>query len=1024
VTPQGSSVTLTAVTAGTADIVASVGTQDYQFTLQVLPPGSASKTWVGGAAAGATAWSEATNWSPTGAPTASDDVLIPATANGPLLSAAAQVNDLTVQSGAELDLGDFSIQVSGDLQAPGAIVFGTVALGAGGTTLSGNLDGLFVSQPRSATGTVTLGGDLETTAAFDVGAQTVSVGGNLTVLTGGRLVMTSAGGVVSVAGDAIFAGDSEDGSLTAGLLLVSGDFTAGGSTPTSFAASGTHRVGLGGTAPQTISFSDPGPTTQRFNDLYLDNNGGVDLAGDAHVTNNVFVSSALTVAGGQVFDVGGVLTLESGSTLTVEGAVTATGGCVNQGATIIGAGEHPCGPGPAATRTWVGGASPDPSLWSNANNWNPAGVPGVNDTVLISSSLYNPVLSGDASVAAITVSGNNIVILAGYTLSVSGDVDALDNTFTSGTVEVTGAGNVLQGYFDNLRVSAPRSLTNQVYTTGNLELLDALDTNGQTAWITGNLTVDGAGKLVMNDGAAQFDVYGDATFNGADHTGALTAGLLSVWGNLVATDASPTSFVSSGTHELALNGVEQVVTFQVPAQQLVNALTVNTISRVTFSTDARVTGDLSTIGYLVVPTGTTLTIDGTLDLSYGSVLEVEGTVVAGACIGDEAWVFGSGTPPCGTPVTVDRVWLGGDALAPQDWGTASNWSPVGVPQPTEVVLLPYRTYQPVLSANRAVAGLLVHYSAYLDLGSWTLSVAGDVNVRGYVDNGLIQVTDVGTVLEGYLDNLRLDAPRSLSGFLTLNGNADVQAKLTIGPEYLYVFGDLDVTGVAGELVLDDVSSAVLVQGTATLDGLKADLLDGNLYLYGDLVANAAMSTGAAVLLAGDTPQTVTLGNPGTLPDQQHFAELYVGSTAGVVTFASDVYVTGAFSVSSNTITRTGNAILEVQGTFVSYFSTFSGIPVRIDTPFSPGSHALSNMTFTGYAATDTQLYIQMPGSVTPLTLTNPVFNTVPESGSGYYIDAANTTVGNNLIITLVNPNPTGVTQPLYKIGTNTIVNWP
>jgi hypothetical protein len=137
-------------------------------------------------------------------------------------------------------------------------------------------------------------------------------------------------------------------------------------------------------------------------------------------------------------------------------------------------------------------------------------------------------------------------------------------------------------------------------------------------------------------------------------------------------------------------------------------------------------------------------------------------------------------------------------------------------------------------------------------------------------------------------------------------------------------------------------------------------------------------------------------------------------------------VTDGFYAGGTTIGRTGSAYLEVQGTLYASDVIFSGLPVELVSTMSPGSHFLDRVTFTNYAPTDTQLFIRLPGNAAPMTLTSPVFESPPQSGFGYYIDAARTGAvgGPGLTIVLTTPTPTGVAQPLYKIGANTVVTWP
>jgi len=266
------------------------------------------------------------------------------------------------------------------------------------------------------------------------------------------------------------------------------------------------------------------------------------------------------------------------------------------------------------------------------------------------------------------------------------------------------------------------------------------------------------------------------------------------------------------------------------------------------------------------------------------------------------------------------------------------------------------------------------------------------------------------------------APRTLSGWLYAAGNVDVQAKLTVAGPGLYVGGDLSTSG-SGELSMSDPNSYIQVVGNADLAGLRTDLTSGALYAYGDLTVSTLWSAGAAVYIGGNVDQAVSLSDPGLGTDQQYFTSLYVSSSGPrVVTFTGPVYVTDSFFTSGGTITGTG--FLEARGTFYGSATTFSGLPVRIDTSVPPGSHVLSSLTFTGYATNVTQLFIRMPGSTTAQTLTSPVFNTVPQAGFGYYIEADNTIVGGaTLTIQLNGPTPPTVLAQYYKTDTDSQVIW-
>ncbi len=84
-------------------------------------------TWVGGTTGSETSWNATTNWFPTLVPTATDDIIIPATGNQLIVDAAygsdEQVNDVSIESGATLTVAASSaLTVNGDLNNAGNLV--------------------------------------------------------------------------------------------------------------------------------------------------------------------------------------------------------------------------------------------------------------------------------------------------------------------------------------------------------------------------------------------------------------------------------------------------------------------------------------------------------------------------------------------------------------------------------------------------------------------------------------------------------------------------------------------------------------------------------------------------------------------------------------------------------------------------------------------------------------------------------------------------------------------------------------
>ena len=289
---------LTASSAGLASLIVGA---------TATAPAGVARTWTG---AVSTAWTTAGNWSPSGVPAVADSIVIPVVATMPTIAAPVTIKHLVVAAGATLTNSGSTLTLTGNLDA------GTTIAGTGTVTLSGtgSLTGTIASGiTTNVAGTYTLGGatsmgSLNVSGSLDLSSQALSVTGPFQTSGAGTITMTNAGAALAVRGNATFAGGNENGKLTAGILTVTGNFTATGAT---FQATGTHGLLMSDTTSaggHTLTYTAP-VAGQGIRRLTFDGPRAKTVVGDVNVTGSVTVlgASAFVNGPGATVHIGGNL---------------------------------------------------------------------------------------------------------------------------------------------------------------------------------------------------------------------------------------------------------------------------------------------------------------------------------------------------------------------------------------------------------------------------------------------------------------------------------------------------------------------------------------------------------------------------------------------------------------------------------------------------------------------------------------------------------------------------------------------
>src|SRR6267143_4757406 len=278
-----------------------------------------NKSWTGSIS---TDWAIAGNWNPAGIPSDTDDVTIPSSAvNQPVLSADAHSAALTVQTGAHLSLGSFTILANGNIDANDVTgSTGTVQASGIGVTIKGKFPNMTISGTASLADTLRVTGNLTAanpSGVLDINGKDVTVNGNYTsasqsYYTGGTLIMKNPSGVFRVMGNVNFDGNPTDTLLTAGTMYGGGTFRVG----KNFSATGTHQVVFNGSSAQAIN-EFYSPPASHFQDLEVANPSGLNITTSVRADGNLKLDSSALLTGTGSLVVNGTVTTFAGSSVTV-----------------------------------------------------------------------------------------------------------------------------------------------------------------------------------------------------------------------------------------------------------------------------------------------------------------------------------------------------------------------------------------------------------------------------------------------------------------------------------------------------------------------------------------------------------------------------------------------------------------------------------------------------------------------------------------------------------------------------------
>ena len=214
-----------------------------------------TKYWV--ASGGAKLWSTAANWSPSGVPGMTDDVILSNTMsnNDVIIDLNVDIASLTVQNGYAKDIGPSgsqTIRIRGNMSYAGAAGF---SLTASVAQIDGSLT-VTSGELRAGAGTLMIGGDVTLADQLTASSGPVTIGGTLT-MSGSAGRYEAGSGTLTVGAMALSGGQFNGNSSATGTVTVTGNVTVSGTHTFTANSNAAATIRIGGNYSQggTSTFS-------------------------------------------------------------------------------------------------------------------------------------------------------------------------------------------------------------------------------------------------------------------------------------------------------------------------------------------------------------------------------------------------------------------------------------------------------------------------------------------------------------------------------------------------------------------------------------------------------------------------------------------------------------------------------------------------------------------------------------------------------------------------------------------------
>ncbi|MES2559110.1 MAG: T9SS type A sorting domain-containing protein [Bacteroidota bacterium] len=911
------------------------------------------KTWAGTT----TSWNTAGNWSPSGIPSSTQDVLIPSTGTQPSINVAATCRSLTINNGATLSYTSGSLSISGDFSKSGTANFGACPITIAGLT-NQSFDAFTTTGAISITktaGTTILNGATEaasvTFAPAATSSTTLVVNDSLT-LSGAMVLnnLANANTAATLAGTGIIS--------CASLAVGNGTgATTNTTTRTHTITSTIANLSIAG----NLTINGYFVNTDRIRNGVFTHTSGVVSIGGTLTTSNANAANTATYTMGA-----------SGPQLNLSGATPFTN---------TGAGTHTItlnGTGAIVNYNGTSAQVARVTAYSIMKVNNTAGV-----TLATGTNTIPTLTIGDETPASIFNDGGFAITSPGTLNLVSGTCNissaslpawATTNISSGTTVGYTsGSGQVVSitPAYQNLTFSGAGTKT---IASGTLNVL-------------GNWNVSAPTTLATNSSSAT--VIGNISGSGTITPGTGTISLAGSWSNATAT-------LGTGTVNYNGTGAQSIAALTYNNLTVSGARTgspVITLPSGTINITGTFTNSATGVGSIDV-TGNTINYSGSgaqtiVPFSYNNL------TVSGAR-GGAAITLGSGTINIASAFSVTATGIGSYVTT----GNTVNYSSTSGTQSVAGFVYNNLTLSNTSGTNTAsgdivVDGVLTQATGgTLDLGAFTLT--GFLNT--VTNNGTILTTNVGqtplasgvtwggtgvvtylvsngtqSVMAGTYQNLTIS---NTSGTQTASGNININNTLSLNGGTLSM-GTFQLLG-----------SSLTTSGTGTITTQNTGstpLPAGRIWNY-------------AVLYTSSSSQTIVSGT---------YANLTASGGNRTLASSGTIGVSGTFTPGSGTYTVSGSTV-DFNGTGAQSIPTItynnlvisntrSGSP-SITLPagtITVGGNFTSTTTGVGSFVTagNTVVYNGVTQSVAGIT-----YGDLTVSGTGLKTLAGNTTVNGTITV--------------------------